>query len=260
MRTIHKDGIKYLQFESFPEDQVIHALFTRQGGVSPSPWDSLNQGGTTGDDRAHVIENRRLAFGSVGLAVESIYDVWQVHGSRILSSGSPRNLDHPHEKADGITTGTPGVTLFMRFADCVPILLYDPHNKVISIVHAGWLGTVNHIAKIAVARMVQDYGSMPKSILAGIGPSIGPDHYSIREDVISQVRGSYPSEWKQLLNEHESIAYFDLWKANQLSLEEAGVQRIETAGICTACHLEDWFSHRAEGARTGRFGVLLALK
>ena len=260
MRAIQKNGIKYLQFESFPEDKVIHGVFTRQGGVSPGPWSSLNQGGTTGDARERVIENRQRAFHAVGLEVESIFDVWQVHGSSIISSNTPRQLDQPHEKADGILTASQGVTLFMRFADCVPILLFEPRKRVVTIAHAGWQGTVNQIGRIAVEKMVQNHGCLPEDIFAGIGPSIGPDHYSIRQDVISRVKISFPSDWASLLSERENRTYLDLWQANRLSLEEAGVKHIEISGICTACNLEDWYSHRAEGGSTGRFGVLLALR
>ncbi len=260
MRAIQKGTIKYYQFEIFPDDQIVQAVFTRQGGVSPVPWDSLNQGGTTGDSRERVIENRRLAFTSLGLSVESIFDVWQVHGSRIVSSEIPRNLEQPHEKADGIITKTKGITLFMRFADCVPILLYEPDKKVIAIVHAGWQGTVNRIAGSAVEKMVQVHGCKKGKILAGIGPSIGPDHYVVRDDVISRVKEAFPLLETSLLETRNEITTLNLWQANKVCLEEAGVEQIEIAGLCTACNLDDWFSHRAEGTKTGRFGVLFALR
>ncbi len=260
MRTVEIGRVKYLQFESFPENRLIHAIFTRQGGVSPEPWDSLNQGGTTGDVRERVVENRRIAFNSVGLEVETIFDVWQVHGTKIIESDKPRNLELPHEKADGIMTSTKGITLFMRFADCVPIFLFEPMANVISIAHAGWQGTVDRIGEVAVEKMVSSYGCKRELILAGIGPSIGPDHYPIRNDVLFQVKKSFPNRWTDLTHRDEDTISLDLWTANKFSLEDAGVKNIEIAGICTACHLEDWYSHRAEGSKTGRFGALMALR
>jgi YfiH family protein len=260
MRVTQNGSIKYFRFKIFPDDEIIQAVFTRQGGVSPSPWDSLNQGGTTGDIRERVVENRRLAFYSLGLEVDTIFDVWQVHGSRIVSSDIPRDLDELHEKADGIITATKGVTLFMRFADCVPILLYEPETKVIAIVHAGWQGTVNRIAGSAVEKMVQEHGCKKHNILVGIGPSIGPDHYAVRDDVITRVKEAFPQTWRKLLATSTGVTTLDLWQANKVCLEEAGVEQIEIAGMCTACNLNDWYSHRAEGATTGRFGVLLALR
>ena len=260
MRTKLVGKVKYLQFESFPEQKVIHAIFTRQGGVSPAPWDSLNQGGTTGDSRERVIENRRIAFNSVGLNVETIFDVWQVHGTKIIESDEPRDLNQPHEKADGILTTKKEVTLFMRFADCVPILLFEPDHNVIAIVHAGWQGTTKRIAAIAVEKMVDNYHCDRENIIAGIGPSIGPDHYFVKEDVISQAIKAYPDSWKNVLRHQGESLSLDLWEANRICLEEAGIKKIEIAGLCTACNLGDWYSHRAEGSKTGRMGALLAMK
>jgi len=62
-----------------------------------------------------------------------------------------------------------------------------------------------------------------------------------------------------LLTDHAGATHFDLWAANRLTLENAGVGQIELAGLCTACHTEDWYSHRAEQGRTGRFGAIIAL-
>ena len=76
----------------------------------------------------------------------------------------------------------------MRFADCVPILLFDPEKRIIGIAHAGWKGTVNKIAAKTVTKMVQNFGTNPTDVLAAIGPSIGPDHYQVGEDVINKVQ------------------------------------------------------------------------
>jgi polyphenol oxidase len=167
-----------------------------------------------------------------------------------------------HQKADAILTSSPGLTLYMRFADCVPVLLYDPVRRVVGLVHAGWQGTVVRTAAAAVERMMAEYGSRPADILAGIGPSIGPDHYEVGVDVIQRVQAAFPEHAEALLQSNGSRerAHLDLWLANQVVLEEAGVKRIETAGLCTACDLDHWYSHRAEKGRTGRFGALIALQ
>jgi copper oxidase (laccase) domain-containing protein len=103
------------------------------------------------------------------------------------------------------------------------------------------------------------FGSTPGDILAGIGPSIGPDHYEVGPDVVSQVRQAFGQSASRLLTDHAGATHFDLWTANRLALEKAGVWQIELAGLCTACHTEDWYSHRAERGRTGRFGAIIAL-
>lgn len=259
-----KQAIRYHTFESLDDAGVLHASISRQGGVSPEPWASLNLGGTVGDERSRVLENHRRAFQALGRPFESRYDVWQVHGVEVVCTDAPRPLDQPHARADAILTDSPEVTLFMRFADCVPIFLYDPKRRVVGLVHAGWQGTVKQAARVAVQTMTERYRSNPGDVLAGIGPSIGPHHYEVGPEVVELVRKAFGADASGLLHssngsEAKSAVKFDLWSANRLSLESAGVQRIEVAEICTACHPEMWYSHRGEYGRTGRFGALISL-
>lgn len=258
--TFHQhNGICYYTFDIFPRP-VAQAVFTRQGGVSPAPWDSLNVGGTVGDDPARVHENRLRSFAALGRTLDSLFDVWQVHSADAVCAGAPRPADAIHQKADIILTDKPDVTLYMRFADCVPLLLYDSRKGVVGMAHAGWLGTVRGAASAAVRAMHETYGSNPEDILAAIGPSIGPDHYEVGPDVVAQVEAAFGPQAKRLIESRDGKTYFDLWAANRLQLGESGVGQIEIAGICTACHLDDWFSHRAEKGKTGRFGALIALQ
>ena len=257
MAFIQHNGIRYFQFDTLP---TRHALLTRHGGVSPDPWGSLNVGGTVGDDLARVRENRVMSFQALGRAPESIFDVWQVHSTDVVCARSPRPLDESYRQADIILTDKPGVTLFMRFADCVPILLHDPRNGIIGLAHAGWMGTLRGVATATIEAMKKNYGSKPADIIAGIGPSIGPDHYEIGADVILQVMQKYGDDSELFLKSHNGKIHFNLWGANRFALEQAGLEQIEVSGICTACHTEDWFSHRAEKGRTGRFGALISLQ
>ena len=257
MPLIQHNGLRYFQFDSL---QTRHALFTRHGGVSPEPWSSLNVGGTVGDDLERVKENRLLSFYALGRAPESAFEVWQVHSADVVCVRAPRPQGESLRQADIILTDTHAVTLFMRFADCVPILLHDARKGVVGLAHAGWRGTLYDVASATVNAMRKHYDSNPADIIAGIGPSIGPDHYQIGADVILQVMQKYGDESELLLKSHNGKIHFDLWKANHLLLERAGVEKIENAEICTACHTEDWFSHRAEKGRTGRFGALISLQ
>jgi len=167
-------GIRFFQFDSF-RGRVKHAFLARLGGVSPAPWRSLNLGGTVGDEPQRVQENRRLAFSTLGLDLVSLFDVWQVHGVEVAIADTPRRLDTPRQRADAILSNSPSVTLLMRFADCVPVLLFDPIHAVIGMVHAGWMGTVNGTLRAALNAMQERYGSQPGALYSGIGPSIGPD-------------------------------------------------------------------------------------
>ena len=253
------DRLRYYRFDIF-SNAVTQAVFTRRGGVSPAPWHSLNLGGSVGDDPAHVAANRIRVFQAMGCKPESIHDVWLVHGTDIVYADAPRPLDQPSAKADIIFTDNPNVSLFMRFGDCVPILFHDPKKKVIGIAHAGWMGTLRGVVGAAVEGMRSHYGSNPKDIVAGIGPSIGVDHYEVGAEVVAQFQEKFGAEADQMLQTRNGSAYLDLWASNSMQLQKAGVDQIQVSGICTACHLDDWFSHRAEKGKTGRFGALMALQ
>jgi len=251
------NGLQYFQFDTL---QTRHGVFTRRGGVSPSPWGSLNVGGTVGDDLARVRENHRILFKAMDCDPKSVFDVWQVHSADVVCARAPRLESESYRQADIILTDRPEVTLFMRFADCVPILVHDPRKAVIGVAHAGWRGTVRDVANATIRSMREEYGSDPADIIACIGPSIGPDHYEVGADVILQVMQKFGDDSEQLLESHNGKIHFDLWKANELLLKQAGVTQIEIAEVCTVCNTNDWFSHRAEKGRTGRFGALISLQ
>lgn len=251
-------SLRVYQFESFPSNRLIHGILTRRGGSSPAPWSSLNLGGTVGDDPDRVRENRRQAVSALSLSIESVFDVWQVHSDVVVEAQGPRH-DRPLQQADGILSATAGVALLMRFADCVPVLLVDPVRHAIGIAHAGWLGTARQVARKAVRGMVERFGSRPGDILAGLGPSIGAHHYPVGPEVVEAVQKSLGPAASAHLQPWEDRMALDLWSANAWLLQDEGVRSIEVSGICTACDTQDWYSHRAEGGRTGRFGAVLAL-
>ncbi|HMN11426.1 MAG TPA: peptidoglycan editing factor PgeF [Bellilinea sp.] len=254
MPFVNCGELEYYYLENLQRAGVEHGFFTRKGGISPKPFDTLNLASTVGDTRDNIIENRMRIFNVFDSPVESIFDVWQVHSDRIMISEEPRPLASDHEKADAIVTSNPNVTLFMRFADCVPIMLYDPKSGVGAIVHAGWKGTVDKILTKTVLKIREHYGS--KDMIAGIGPSIGPCHYEVGKEVIQQVEKAFPKMANELISEAN---HFDLWKANQVQLEELGISNIQVAEVCTACDTSRWFSHRAEKGKTGRFGAIMVL-
>jgi YfiH family protein len=253
------DRIRYYKFDIFP-DTVTHAVFTRQGGVSPTPWESLNVGSTVGDEAVRVRENRLRSFAAMGRRIESLFDVWQVHSADVIFAEAPRLPGAEFHKADVLFTDRPDVTLYMRFADCVPILFYDPAHGIVGMAHAGWLGTVRGATRAAVQAMVEKYGSKPADVRAAIGPSIGPDHYEVGPDVIEQVQRAFGTLSVELIEARKGRTYLDLWAANRIQLQQSGVEQVEVARLCTACHLNDWFSHRAEHGKTGRFGAMIALQ
>ncbi len=254
------NGLRYYIFDILKGAPIFHGVFTRKGGISPAPWARLNLGGTVGDSAEHVSENRKRIFQCAGRPLESLFDVWQVHSADVVCTREPRPSHTPHQKADVILTDSPQVTLLMRFADCVPVLLYDPEQQVVGLAHAGWQGTVKKTVAAAVETMQARYHSKPGNILAGIGPSIGPHHYPVGAEVVDQVIKTFGNDSQSLLQKQDGAVKFDLWEANRMILNQAGVNQVEISGLCTACHLEDWFSHRGEHGKTGRFGVLIGLR
>jgi YfiH family protein len=261
MKIYQKDLIKYITFPSFEkEEKIVHGIFLRHGGCSPEPWKSLNLSTTVGDSRENVIENRSRIMKVLNIPQDDYFDVWQIHSTNVIKINKPRIHDQNYIKADAMITNKPGVALLMRFADCVPILLFDPIRNVIGLVHAGWIGSLKKITKKTIERMSEEYCSNINNVIAGIGPSIGIDHYPVGAEVINQIKKTFPLDWEKLIQKRGRQDHLDLWKTNELVLRESGVVNIEHANICTASNTSDWFSHRGENGNTGRFGVVICLK
>lgn len=260
MRQIEKEGLVYYKFDSFDDDAVDHAIFSRRGGSSHGPYTSLNLGGTNGDNPADVLANHEKLFEVFGRPYSSRFDVWQVHGKTILFSDAPRPPEKKHPPADGIFTDKAEVTLIMRFADCVPLVFHDPVQKVVGIVHAGWQGTLLRIGAEAVSAIKQRYESTASDLRVGLGPSICGKCYQVGEEVRQKFLKAWGAEADQFFLKQEQGLYLDLWGANEWALRQAGVEHIENSGLCTAENLDEWYSYRKEKGVTGRFAVVIALK
>ena len=261
MPFLESNGVRYFQFASLAAAPIAHAIFTRRGGVSNGPYAELNVGATVGDERSNVEENIKRSFSALGKLRNSLFDSWLVHGTKASVAEAPRppEWERPPQ-ADIVMTNKPGVSLFMRFADCVPMLFFDPINKAISIAHAGWRGTLLGVAVSAVEGMATNYGSQPADLVVGIGPAISAEKYEVGPEVVTEVRKVFGLGAEDLLPQYNGHDHFDLIGANRVMLENSGVPRIELSNICTATETEDWFSHRASGGKTGRFGALIALE
>lgn len=260
MRRIDGGGLVYYQFDQWTANsRLAHGIFTRLGGVSQAPWASLNLGGTVGDDQAAVRENHRRVYATLKLDGSRACTVWQVHSADTVVVRGPVPHRRWLARADGMVTDQSALPLAMRFADCTPILFYDPLKHVAGMAHAGWRGTVSGAAVSTLEAMCSAFGTRPQDVQAAIGPSIGPERYQVGEEVVEAVRQALGQTEGLIRRGEDGSAYFNLWAANRLALERAGVIQIEVAGICTASHTDEFFSHRAEAGRTGRFGAVMAL-
>ena len=249
--------IVYYQFESFQDPSLFHAVFTRKGGLSPDPWNTLNLGGKVGDSPANVSENLNRILTVSGFSIQQLVQVKQIHSAKVIKA---EKAEDARQEGDAITTGERGLLLLMRFADCVPVLFYDPEHQAVAIAHAGWKGTLQGVVYEVVRKMRSAYGSDPGNIKVGIGPSIGPDHYLVGIDVIEETKKAFPEDYERILTRSADGVKLDLWKANEIHLRRSGVSTIEIAGMCTGCDVENWYSHRAEKGRTGRFAAVIGLR
>ena len=259
MIVTEKNGLKYYQFESFLNEGIKHGFFTRFGGVSPKPFDSLNMSITLGDSKENTRENVRRMLECGGMTLENRYDGWQCHSRTVIAVDVHRDSDTRPLRADGLITDNPDIALVQRFGDCVPVILYDPVHRAVGLYHAGWRGTVDDMGGITIRNMTKLYGTDPKDLLAGIGPSIGPDHFEVKDDCAAHFRRRFGERYAEIADLSDGRIRLDLWKSNRMLLEDHGVTKIETAEICTVCHKDEWFSHRGDHGMTGRFGVFITL-
>lgn len=260
MRNKLLNGIPIYQAEIFDESAVSHAIFTRLGGVSPAPYDSLNISATVGDEPANVHTNLATVYRAMGVRDTHVVTAHQVHGNRVARVGQADGGSFIPE-CDGLVTNERGVFLLMRFADCAALMVYDPVRHVIGLAHAGWQGTLLRVAEALVKAMRSAYGSIPSDLVALIGPSIGPCCLEVGPEVVARAYASLADgQWVVSRLNAAGHAYLDIWQANRSQLERFGISNIETTGICTRCAQHEFFSHRGSGGITGRFGVIIGLR
>jgi len=237
---------------------LIQGVFTRQGGVSQGPWRGLNVGHAVGDEPRAVEVNHHRICRALGIPRKAITTAQQVHGAQVAQVG-PEDRGGTFPATDGLVTDVPGVVLMLRFADCVPLLVFDPRRPAVGLAHAGWRGTLAGIASRMVEAMQAAFGSRPEELIVGIGPAIGPCCYQVGPELAGRIQAQSP-QWPELVRWQDDTPYLDLWRANRRQLEAAGVCCITVAQYCTACHVDQFFSYRAEGGRTGRFAAVIGLR
>ena len=249
-------------FDGHPLDAVVT---TRAGGVSTGPYASLNLGLHVGDDQAAVLANRETAATALGVGLDDLVFANQVHGAAVrVVTGSDRgrgarSVADAIPATDALVTTEPGVVLAIMVADCVPLVLFDPVRRVLGCVHAGWPGTARGVTPATVAAM-SALGSDPADLVVGIGPSISPDRYQVRADVVAAAAAAFPGQLDEVVQPDGTGAWtFDLWRANTLQLLAAGVPsaQIHLAGLDTGPGTP-FFSHRSEGP-CGRFALFARL-
>lgn len=194
-----------------------------------------------------------------------VVQMHQVHGDRIAIVDSPGLTRQELDGYDALITALPGVAIGARTADCVPVLLYDPINKVVAAVHSGWKGTVLRISARALEKMNLEFGTLPENVRAAIGPCIGPESFQVGPEVVVQFAAAgFPADpygpvsivrdcGPKVPGTMRGGLHIDLWEANRMVLEQAGIRasNITLAGIDTYTDVR-FFSARREGPSCGR--------
>lgn len=265
--TIREDrgGVVTLLFPRLADPKVMrHAVSTRLGGVSGENFGSLNLSLKVGDNPIRVRENRDLLFRSLDMDQSRLVTVNQVHGDKVLKTG-PEHRPEPGENlgdGDGLITNEPGVPIAILVADCLPVMIFDPVHKAIGLAHAGWRGTVNHVAPKTLLTMGDEYGTKAEEVRVALGPCIGPCCYEVGADVKAEFEEVFPWGKEVLTLSGRERWKLDLPEANARQLLEIGVkaENLIRPGLCTVENMGLFYSHRVEASekgQTGRVGAVM---
>lgn len=291
--AIRKSGrVSVLQSAALSKQKwLAHGFSTRAGGASSLAASAssrkspavLNLGFSDWDVRAIVEENRLRFAKALGAAGMKMVLLRQFHSDviHVIDSVPAETL-----RGDALITRTPKLLLAVQTADCIPILLADPENRVVAAIHAGWRGTLKRIAEKTIGRMRMLFGSRPESIIAALGPGIGRCCYEIGPEVVKEFASQFdaardwfdgpydalvsgedpnPLPWLSMMppghQPPEPRAQLDLHAANRAILEGAGIlaKNIDASSFCTSCRTDLFFSYRREKI-TGRLMAAIGIR
>jgi len=202
------------------------------------------------------IKSKRELFKELQVPENNVFFINQVHDKnlRIINEESSNEI----LEYDGLITNCAQKVLVTCYADCVPLLFFNPVKKVVASVHSGWKGTIAEIGKNTVETMCIEYNSDKKDIIACIGPSIGPCCFEVSKDVWEKFNEKFPTS---TVVEEEKYKV-NLWQANKEQLLKTGIEEknIEISGICTCCNNDKFYSYRKGDKENGRFAAYIMLK
>jgi YfiH family protein len=281
----NEDGsrIRYLTFPVFENlDFMDHALSTREGGISTGCYSSMNLSYTMGDDNGSVSENLDRMMRILSTDKSRIVAADQKHTANVRvvtekDAGKGIVKEFDYSCVDGHITNERGLVLAIYASDCVPLYFADPVNHAIGTSHSGWRGTVKRIGAVTVRAMMREYQTDPEDLICAVGPSVCRDCYEISEQVAEIFMKEFSGHEDDILVDDgmrdvcdpntgeircEHKYHLDLWQANRIILEEAGVrpENIQVTDICTHCNPDLLFSHRRTGRKRGNNAGFIVLK
>jgi YfiH family protein len=234
-----------------------HGFSTRLGGISLGAFSALNLGISAGDDEPAVRSNRAAWADALGLD-GPIAGMHQVHGGVVHTV-----FERPSDTlfGDAIVSDRQALPIGVYTADCTPILLHDPATGAVGAVHAGWKGTVAHVAAAAVQQMARDFGADPRKLVAAIGPAIGPCCFEVGPEVVAALsENAWPGALEVVVARENAKPTVDLFAANRTQLVWAGVapENVHVSGLCTFCRGDLFYSWRRDKGVTGRMQAAIA--
>jgi len=263
---------------------LVHAFTTRwrrQAGEASERGSSneFHLSYRRGIALAVVEENRQRLLATLSRGCLQLVTLRQLHSDVIRVVERRPGRGARELAGDALVTSQPGLLLATQVADCLPILLVDPKQRIVANVHAGWYGTLRRISEKTVGVMGMRFACSPARLLAIIGPGIHRCCYTVGQEVYERYQGQFaacaglfvrdePSStqthWQlpvkpTALPGAAGVFFLDLVEANRRQLLAAGLRRrnISAALLCTRCRNDLFFSHRAEGGGAGRMmGVI----
>ncbi len=243
-----KNNLPYFQSQDIAKlGWVQHAFLTRQGGVSPPPYDSLNLSDKNGDHKECVSTNKNLIARTFGFDPSRLVLLDQMHRDQILLLKKPIATFPSPLEYDALITNFPNIYSAILTADCLPIFVVDQKKKVTAAIHAGRNGTALHITAKVLTKMKNEFGCSSGDLAITLGPSIGACCYEIDEKV-------FHPEWKPFSTSKRTEKWMiDLARINIAQMKGEGIEeeQISWINLCTHCYSDLFYSYRREG-RTGR--------
>lgn len=258
----NKDYNSLLEYETLRKYESLIAFTTTiEGGVSEGNYTSFNLGEYSGDDLQSVVANRNKLADMLNISIDKLFLPYQTHEDNICIVDSDflsKNSEQQKRLLNGIDaviTNQKGAFIGVGTADCVPVLIYDPVQKVLAAVHAGWRGTVAKLVVKTISAMVNNFGCDTSNLIAAVGPSISLPHFEVGDEVVEKFVevGFSLSEIGQK-NITSNKWHLDLWEANRILLLKAGLlaDNIEVSNLCTYSNAELFFSARRQTIHSGR--------
>jgi YfiH family protein len=256
------NNLQVFKFNKLTEEKGLqHFIISRKGGISQHSYANLNLSLNVNDKKDNVIYNRKLIKSLFDTSQDKVLYPDQCHTDHIKIVTGNTTIEDLKE-TDALITNQKSIILGILAADCVPILLFDPVNRVIAAIHSGWKGTLKNIAGKTIESMALNFNCIPQNIFAGIGPSISCERYEVGNEVASEFRnqfGKNPDIIKKNLLTGKDHINLQLALHQQLIRKGINPENIEDSGLCTYNNSEWFFSARRDGINCGRFATVIML-